>query len=150
MKNLENSVNCLDHGTDHIKVLSSNDPDVTVVNVYFPKDNQIQVHQSRVKPCPSETPAGYYWYGKTKKGPGYSPKWVDQLLSKELLDQHDSQDLPPSVQRKIWWALNSQNGAKCRTFNLALKNPYGMWDGGAICACTVHVYRVASRNVLQP
>ena len=75
------------------RVLSSNNPDVTVVNVYFPKDNQIQVHQSRVKPCPSEFPAGYYWYGKTKKGPGHPPKWVDQLLSKEELpDQHDSEE----------------------------------------------------------
>ena len=75
------------------RVLSSNDPDVTVVNIYFPKDNQIQVHQSRVKPCPSEFPAGYYWYGKTKKGPGHPPKWVDQLLSKkELPNQHDSEE----------------------------------------------------------
>ena len=94
MNNLENSINCLDHGTDHTESYPAMiQMSLSSMHVYFPIDNQIQVHQSRVKPCPSEFPAGYYWYEKTKKGPGHPPKWVDQLLSKEELpDQHDSED----------------------------------------------------------
>ena len=42
------------------RVVSCIDPDVTVVSVYFPLENQIQVHQFRVRPCPPEFPAGYY------------------------------------------------------------------------------------------
>ena len=35
------------------RVLTLDDPDITVVKVYYPQDGQIQVHQARVKPCPS-------------------------------------------------------------------------------------------------
>ena len=51
-----------------------------VINVYFPQDGQIRVHQSRVCLCPQDFPAGYYWYGGKRKGPGCPPKWVDRLL----------------------------------------------------------------------
>ena len=30
--------------------------------------------------CPKEFPAGFYWYGGKRKGPGRPPKWVDRLL----------------------------------------------------------------------
>ena len=53
------------------RILARDEPDVTVVKVYFPKDGTIQVHQSRVKPCPAEFPAGYYWYGTRHSGPGH-------------------------------------------------------------------------------
>lgn len=63
------------------RVLARNDPDLTVAKVYFPQDGQIQIHQLRVTPCPTEFPAGYYWYGKKKQSPGRPAKWVEQLLS---------------------------------------------------------------------
>ena len=45
------------------RVTERHDPDVTVVKIYFPEKGPIQVHQSRVCPCPFELPAGFYWYG---------------------------------------------------------------------------------------
>ena len=63
------------------RVVSREDPDITVSNVYFPNDTQIKVHQSRVSHCPKEFPAGYYWYGGKRKGTGAPPAWVDKLLN---------------------------------------------------------------------
>ena len=74
------------------RVLSSNDPDVTVVNVYFPKDNQIQVHQSRVNLAHQNSLQDIIGMGRPKRNPD-THKWVDQLLSREELpDQHDSEE----------------------------------------------------------
>ena len=58
-------------------------PDVTASKVYFPEEAVIQVHQTRVCPCPTQFPPGYYWYGGKRRGPGRPPKWVDKLLSEE-------------------------------------------------------------------
>jgi len=58
------------------RVLQCLDPDVVVSKVYFPDDGQIQVHQLRVTPCPSQFPSGYYWYGRKKHSPGRIPKWL--------------------------------------------------------------------------
>ncbi len=69
------------HGPYRITAL--NDPDVTVVKVYFPQEKQIQVHQSRVQLCPPDLPAGFYWYGNKRHGPGRPPKWVDKLLDED-------------------------------------------------------------------
>ena len=63
------------------RITERRDPDVTVTKVYFPSDGAIQVHQTRVCQCPSQFPAGYYWYGGRRRGPGRPPKWVDKLLS---------------------------------------------------------------------
>ena len=35
---------------------------------------------SRVTPCPSAFPAGYYWYGTRRHSQGRPPKWVQKLL----------------------------------------------------------------------
>ena len=59
---------------------SLDDPNITVSNVYFPGDDPIQVHQSRVTRCPDQFPAGFYWYGNKRRGPGHPPKWVAHLL----------------------------------------------------------------------
>ena len=61
------------------RVLSCQAPDVTAVKVYLPQDGQIQVHQTRVTPCPEDIPAGYYWYGRKKHSPGRPPQWVTAL-----------------------------------------------------------------------
>ena len=65
------------------RVLSKEEPDITVAKVYFPQDKTIRVHMSRVTPCPSEFPPGFYWYGTKRHSPGRPPKWVQQLLSKD-------------------------------------------------------------------
>ena len=58
-----------------------NGPNVSANKVYLPQKDVIKVHQSRVKHCPVEFPAGFYWYGGRSKGPGRPPKWVEQLLA---------------------------------------------------------------------
>ena len=50
------------------------------MKVYYPQDSTLQVHQSRVCSCPTGFPAGFYWYGRKRRGPGHPPKWVDRLL----------------------------------------------------------------------
>ena len=62
------------------RVVTRSDPDVTVTKVYHPQEGNIQVHQSRVNPCPPGFPAGYYWYGARRHSPGRPPKWIKQLL----------------------------------------------------------------------
>ena len=62
------------------RVTDRTDPDVTCVKVYHPQEDTICVHQSRVCRCPDGFPAGYYWYGGRRKGPGRPPKWVELLL----------------------------------------------------------------------
>ena len=59
------------------RIVDIRDPDVTVVKVYCPQDCQIKVHQLRVILCPRDFPAGYFWYGNRRSGPGQPPKWVD-------------------------------------------------------------------------
>ena len=63
------------------RITSREDPTVVCTKVYFPQHGEIRVHQSRICPCPAEFPAGYFWYGSGRNGPGRPPRWVDQLLS---------------------------------------------------------------------
>ena len=62
------------------RILDKSDPDVTCIKVYYPQDGPVHVHQSRISRCPEEFPAGFYWYGNKRRGPGRPPKWVDRLL----------------------------------------------------------------------
>ena len=68
------------------RVTRRDDPDITVVKVYFPDEGSIQVHQSRVCSCPPRLPAGFYWYGGQRKSPGRLPPWLTKLLM-EMPDQ---------------------------------------------------------------
>ena len=88
------------------RIVERRDPDVTVVKVYAPQEGQIQVHQSRVSPCPPGFPAGFFWYGGKRSSPGRPPKWVDKLLQDAnqawdlvrdppLLVDSDLQQYPP-------------------------------------------------------
>ena len=65
----------------HEILLSRNDPDVTVMKMYFLEDRQIQVHQSRVQMCPDSFPPGFYWYGNRKHGPGCPSKKIQRSLT---------------------------------------------------------------------
>ena len=62
------------------RILDKSDPNVTCIKVYYPQDGPVHVHQSRISRCPEEFPAGFYWYGNKRRGPGRPPKWVDRLL----------------------------------------------------------------------
>ena len=57
---------------------------VEVSKAYFPQEGNIQIHQSRVKPCPPGFPSGYYWYGTRKKSAGRPPK-VQNSANKSVL-----------------------------------------------------------------
>ena len=56
--------------------MSKNDPDMEVVSVFFSQD-EIQVHQSRVKKFSPYFPNGFYWYGSKRQGPGRPPKELE-------------------------------------------------------------------------
>ena len=73
------------------RVVTQTDPDVCVDKVYFPQDGRIRVHQSRVKTCPPNFPAGFYWYGGRRRSPGRPPKWVTSMMSQRLHDNVSSQ-----------------------------------------------------------
>ena len=88
---LENIGNYLSHGMIHNRIMSHDDPDSTVIKMYFPNDPQIQVHQSRVQMCPDSLPPGYYWYGKRKHGPGHPLK----KICKKFAQRNDALGQPP-------------------------------------------------------
>ena len=107
------------------RIISQDDPDLIVQKVYFPNDSNIQIHQSRVTRCPSKFPAGYYWYGNKRRGPGRPPKWVNNLLStgKDTDTSHVTcrqilQSLILMLNRNRNLNLNlTQTLSKCRTRN---------------------------------
>ena len=72
------------------RIVSISDPDVLVTKAYFPQDRTIQVHQSRIKACPPKFPAGFYWYGGRRRGPGRPPRWVSEILNSG--DTHVTED----------------------------------------------------------
>ena len=66
------------------RICSMSGCDVTVTRVYSPS-NPIQIQLNHVLPSPPQLPAGFYWYGPKCKSPDHPPRWVEQLLSTELL-----------------------------------------------------------------
>lgn len=84
------------------RILSLDLPDATVTKVYHPKEEPLQVHLTRIRPCPPMFPHGFYWYGGTQYSPGKIPQWVQTLLSgSEDLESTPRYQLrsrqPPSV-----------------------------------------------------
>ena len=63
------------------RLVEKPDPDAVCSKVYFPQDGPLCVHQSRICVCAREFPAGYYWYGGKRRGPGRPPRWVERLLT---------------------------------------------------------------------
>ena len=58
----------------------SSDTGVTAVKIYFPEQDPIRVHQSRVSHCPEGFPPGWFWYGDRRSGPERPPRWIEQVL----------------------------------------------------------------------
>ena len=139
------------HGPYHI--IDRQDPDVTVVKIYAPQDGQIQVHQTRVAPCPPQLPAGFYWYGTRRSSPGRPPKWVDQWLRGEQFPQrhqatgpedpfprtadednssHSSEDIVSTTEDSSHpqrgtmthdWRLSVHSPERCLSFQLLVLDP---------------------------
>ena len=64
-------------------VLSCDQPDVVACKVYFPDEDQIQVHQTSTTLCPTGFHNEYYWYGKKQASPGRYPSWIDDVLDEQ-------------------------------------------------------------------
>ena len=62
------------------RVTARNDPDISIVKVYFPEEAAIQVHQTRVCFCPPGFPPGYYRYGANRHSEGNLSRWVERLV----------------------------------------------------------------------
>ena len=71
------------------RVVDCKEPDLTVTKVYRPQDNQIQIHQERVTPWPSDIASGYYWYGRQNHSPGRPPKWIEGLGDRTVTEEAD-------------------------------------------------------------
>ena len=63
------------------RITSIEQPDVTAIKVYFPQEEAIRVHMSRVRKAPKEFPAGFYWYGGQRMNHGKYPSWLDDISS---------------------------------------------------------------------
>ena len=71
------------HG--QFRVVSCDDPDLTVVKVYHPQDGQVQIHQMQVMLWPRNIVSGYFWYGRKKHSPGNPPQWLSELSLRLVL-----------------------------------------------------------------
>lgn len=84
------------------RVTAVTETGIIAVKVYVPQDGTISVQASRVTNWPPSFPAGSYWYGDRRSGPGRPPKWVDQLVQEVVslrepnLDDPGIEE-PPSV-----------------------------------------------------
>ena len=45
------------------RIIQKTKTGIIAVPIHFPESGSIQVHSSRVTPCPPEWPVGFYWYG---------------------------------------------------------------------------------------
>ena len=52
------------------RVIAIKDPDITVAKIYFPQENQIMVHQSRVKCCHTNFQQGFTGMATTRRDKG--------------------------------------------------------------------------------
>ena len=81
------------------QILKCDDPNLIVLKVYFPEHEAIQIHQTRVKPCPMGFPADYYWYGQRRHGPGRPPQWLEN--SKTTKSPSEPKEKPNNSERQL-------------------------------------------------
>lgn len=79
-----NYLNLARHGP--YRIVSRDDPDVTVAKIYFPDDPLIQIHQSWVQHCPPSLTLGFYWYGTKRSKPGQPPKQILKQLAAAITE----------------------------------------------------------------
>ena len=75
------------------RVVSKDDPDLTVSKIYHPQDGPIQIHQSWVMPWPKDIVSGYFWYGRRQQSPGRPPKWLEQLSEGKSVADNGSEEV---------------------------------------------------------
>ena len=71
------------------RVATSTATGVSATKVYTDDRNPIQVHLHRVTRSPPGFPAGYFWYGSHRKGPGRPPKELQQPGKRPNTNQVD-------------------------------------------------------------
>ena len=54
--------------------------------------DQIRVHLQQVTRCPPAFPAGCYWHGDRRKGPGHPPKWIDDFVNDDAVSMDSMED----------------------------------------------------------
>ena len=74
------------------RIVSRDDPDLTVAKVYFPEEDTIQIHQSRVCICPTGFPPGYYWYGSKCHSSATLPRWIHRFMEEMSKDSQTASD----------------------------------------------------------
>ena len=60
------------------RIVSIQQINIIANKVYFPQEEPIRVHMSRVHKI-YDFPAGFYWYGGNPLGPGRFPRWITEL-----------------------------------------------------------------------
>ena len=60
------------------RISSIEQSNIIANKVYFPQEESIRVHMSRVHKI-KDFPAGFYWYGGNRRGPGQFPRWSTDL-----------------------------------------------------------------------
>ena len=60
------------------RISSIEQSNIIANKVYFPQEEPIRVHMSRVHKI-NDFPAGFYWYGGNRLGPGRFPRWITDL-----------------------------------------------------------------------
>ena len=67
---------------------------VTAERIYCNSQSkdQIRVHLHQVTRCPPAFPAGCYWYGGRRNGPGRPPEWIDNLVNKKSGEEQASEE----------------------------------------------------------
>ena len=92
------------------RVVGLREPDVTVEKVYQPQDGPLQIHKTRVTPCPDAFPAGFHWYGDRRQSPGRPPRWVEGLLRGDNQEDEprDTDTQEPEVLPELQAALQDE------------------------------------------
>ena len=50
------------------------------------------MHLQRVTKCPPNFPAGSYWYGSRRDGPGRPPEWVNKIVQADDAEECSPED----------------------------------------------------------
>ena len=101
------------------RIISRDDPDMTVTKIYFPDHPPIRIHRSRVQKCPLSFPSGFYWYGAKRSRPGRPPKQVLKQLATmgtemekysptQISDQIGARDVQTVVGHTVTKSTSSQ------------------------------------------
>ena len=84
------------------RLMSLEGPDAIVSNMYYPQDDALRIHLSRVKPSPP-LPIGSFWYGAERSSNGRVPRWMTSLersLEDKPASRYPLRNLPQAPQSR--------------------------------------------------